>query len=160
SAAISCLNYLAIMKDRLVNIAVTSNSWGGGGFSQGLYDAIDAHRQRGILFIAAAGNSNLDNDTSSVYPANYYLPNIIAVGPTTSTDARASFSNYGRRSVHIGAPGENILSTTPNNTYSTLSGTSMATPHVSGVAALLKAQDGTRDWRAIRNLILAGGDNN
>ncbi len=142
-----------------MNIVATNNSWGGGGFSQALYDAIDAHRQRGILFIAAAGNSNLDNDTASFYPANYYLPNIIAVAATTSTDARASFSNFGRRTVHLGAPGDQILSTTPNNTYGTLSGTSMATPHVTGVAALLKAQDGTRDWRAIRNLILAGGDN-
>jgi subtilisin family serine protease len=103
------------------------------------------------------GNSNLDNDTSDFYPANYYLPNIIAVAATTSTDARASFSNFGRRTVHLGAPGDQILSTTPNNGYNTLSGTSMATPHVTGVAALLKAQDGTRDWRAIRNLILAVG---
>jgi len=157
--AVSCLNYLAMMKDRGVNIVATNNSWGGGGFSQALYDAIDAHRQRGILFMAAAGNSALDNDTASFYPANYYLPNIIAVAATTSTDARASFSNFGRRTVHLGAPGDQILSTTPNNTYGTLSGTSMATPHVTGVAALLKAQDGTRDWRAIRNLILAGGDN-
>src|SRR5438552_13021875 len=157
--AVSCLNYLAMMKDRGVNIVATNNSWGGGGFSEALYDAIDAQRQRGILFMAAAGNSALDNDTVSFYPANYYLPNIIAVAATTSTDARASFSNFGRRTVHLGAPGDQILSTTPNNTYGTLSGTSMATPHVTGVAALLKAQDGTRDWRAIRNLILAGGDN-
>src|SRR5438034_6417713 len=147
------------MKHRGVNIVATNNSWGGGGFSQALYDAIDAHRQRGILFIAAAGNSSLDNDTASFYPANYYLPNIIAVAATTSTDARASFSNFGRRTVHLGAPGDQILSTTPNNSYGTLSGTSMATPHVTGVAALLKAHNGTLDWRAIRNLILAGGDN-
>src|SRR5437867_1751058 len=159
AGAVSCLNYLATMKDRGVNIVATNNSWGGGGFSQALYDAIDAHRQRGILFIAAAGNSSLDNDTASFYPANYYLPNIIAVAAPTSTHSRASCSNFGSRTVHLGAPGEGILSTTPNNTYGTLSGTSMATPHVTGVAALLKAQDGTRDWRAIRNLILAGGDN-
>src|SRR5438046_5277798 len=157
--AVSCLNYLSMMKDRGVNIVATNNSWGGGEFSQALYDAIDAHRQRGILFMAAAGNSALDNDTVSFYPANYYLPNIIAVAATTSTDARASFSNFGRRTVHLGAPGDQILSTTPNKTYGTLSGTSMGTPYLTGVAALLKAQDGTRDWRAIRNLILAGGDN-
>src|SRR5206468_11314023 len=71
--AVSCLNYLAMMKDRGVNIVATNNSWGGGEFSQALYDAIDAHRQRGILFMAAAGNSALDNDTASFYPANYYL---------------------------------------------------------------------------------------
>src|SRR5438034_4377180 len=157
--AVSCLNYLAMMKDRGVNIVATNNSWGGGEFSQALYDAIDAHRQRGILFMAAAGNSALDNDTASFYPANYYLPNIIAVAATTSTDARASFSNFGRRTVHLGAPGDQILSTTPNNSYGTLSGTSMATTHVTGVAQLLKAHNGTLDWQAIRNLILAGGDN-
>jgi hypothetical protein len=157
--AVSCLNYMAIMKDRGVNLVASNNSWGGGGFSQALYDAIDAHRQRGILFIAAAGNATLDNDSAQFFPASYYLPNIISVAATTSVDGLAGFSNYGRRTVHLGAPGEGILSTTPNNTYGTLSGTSMATPHVTGVAALLKAQDVNRDWRAIRNLLLAGGDN-
>src|SRR5438034_1137492 len=109
-------------------------------------------------FIGDCYGFHLDNDTAFSYPASYYLPNIIAVAATTQTDSRAWFSNFGRRTVHLGAPGDQILSTTPGNTYGTLSGTSMATPHVTGVAALLKAQDGTRDWRAIRNLILAGGD--
>lgn len=125
-----------------------------------MFDAIDVHRQRGILFIAAAGNSALDNDTALFYPATYNLPNIIAVAATTRTDGLAWFSNVGRHTVHLGAPGESILSTTPANTYSTFSGTSMATPHVTGVAALLKAQDPARDWREIKNLLLAGGDNN
>jgi subtilase family serine protease/subtilisin family serine protease len=159
AGAIECLQYVQMMKDRGVNIVATSNSWSGGGFSQSMYDAIDAHRQRGILFIAAAGNSTADNDATPAYPASYYLPNIIAVAATTKTDGLASFSNFGRRSVHLGAPGTEILSTTIGNTYSTFNGTSMATPHVTGVAALLKAQDPTRDWRAIKNLILAGGDN-
>ncbi len=160
SDAITCLQYVAAMKDRGVNIVATSNSWGGDGFSQSLYDAIDAQRQRGILFVAAAGNSNngSNNDTTANYPSSYDLPNVIAVASTTSSDARSLFSNYGRHAVHLGAPGSTILSTTPGNTYSTLSGTSMATPHVSGVAALLKAQDPSRDWRVIRNLLLAGGD--
>src|SRR5438094_6788857 len=156
--AIDCLEYVKLMKDRGVNIVATSNSWGGGGFSQALFDAIEAHLQRGILFIAAAGNAASANDTKPFYPAAYYLPNILSVAATTRTDALASFSNFGRRTVHLGAPGQEILSTTPGNTYSSLSGTSMATPHVTGVAALLAAQNPARDWRAIKNLIVAGGD--
>jgi len=156
--AIDCLEYVKLMKDRGVNIVATNNSWGGGGFSQALFDAIEAHRARGILFIVAAGNEFSNNDTTPSYPASYSLSNILAVAATTRTDALASFSNFGRRSVHLGAPGSEILSTTPGNTYSIFSGTSMATPHVTGVAALLAAQDPTRDWRAIKNLILAGGD--
>jgi subtilisin family serine protease len=158
--AVTCLGYVARMKDLGVNIVATNNSWGGGGFSQALYDAIDAQRQRGILFIAAAGNSGSDNDATPTYPASYDLPNVIAVASTTRTDALSSFSNRGRRTVHVGAPGSEILSTTPGDNYALMSGTSMATPHVAGVAALLKARDPSRDWRAIRNLILAGGDNN
>src|SRR5881628_3272127 len=158
SDAIDCLEYVKLMKDRGVNIVATNNSWGGGGFSQALFDAIEAHRARGILFIVAAGNELSNNDTTPSYPASYSLSNILAVAATTRTDALASFSNFGRRSVHLGAPGSEILSTTPGNTYSIFSGTSMATPHVTGVAALLAAQDPTRDWRAIKNLILAGGD--
>ncbi len=159
SGAISCLEYVKLMKDRGVNIIATSNSWGGGGFSQALLDSIEAHLQRGILFIAAAGNDGTDNDVTPFYPCNYYLPNIICVASTTRTDARSSFSNFGRRTVHIGAPGSEVWSTVRGNAYGQKSGTSMATPHVTGVAALLKAQDSSRDWKAIKNLILAGGNN-
>jgi len=107
--AIECLDYVKTMKDRGVNIVATSNSWGGGDNSQALYDAIDAQRQSGILFITAAGNGNFfgvgqNNDTAPFYPCTYYLPNIICVAATTSTDGRASFSNYGKRTVHVGAP--------------------------------------------------------
>jgi serine protease len=84
AGAIACLEYVAMMKDRGVNIIATNNSWGGREFSQALHDAIDAHRRRGILFVAAAGNNyGSDNDTTANYPSNYDLPNIIAVAATT-----------------------------------------------------------------------------
>jgi hypothetical protein len=164
AGAIACLEYVRTMKDRGVNIVATNNSWGGGGFSQALFDAIKGHQEAGILFVAAAGNGNafgvgLNNDQTPFYPCNYNLSNVICVAASTRTDERATFSNYGRRTVHIGAPGAEILSTTLTNSYTMLNGTSMATPHVTGTAALLKAADPSRDWRAIRNLILASGDN-
>jgi len=158
SSAISCLDFVKAMKDSGVNVVASNNSWGGVDFSQALADAIQAQQQDGILFIAAAGNDAETNDFSPFYPADYFLPNLISVAATDRFDNLAYFSDVGLHTVHLGAPGQEILSTTPNNTYSLLSGTSMATPHVTGVAALLAAFNSKLDWRAIRNLILAGGD--
>ena len=170
AAAIACLDYIAIMKDRGVNIVATNNSWSDNQFSAALRDAIDAHRQRGILFVAAAGNyyqcadnpyecrTDTNNDRKPTWPANFQLPNVISVANSVNYGFLNAASGRGRRTVHLAAPGSFILSTTPANTYDYFTGTSMATPHVTGVASLLKAQDPTRDWRAIRNLILAGTD--
>jgi subtilisin family serine protease len=158
SDAISCLDYIAQMKNDGFNIVATNNSWGGMAYSQALTDAIQAQQQAGILFVAAAGNAFADNDVAPTYPANTQLPNVISVAATTRTDALAVFSNVGQHSVHLGAPGQEILSTWPGNNYQVLSGTSMATPHVTGAAALVAAQQPTLDWRGIKNLILAGGD--
>ncbi len=115
---------------------VMSNSWGGGGFSETLLDAIKRSNDAGALFVAAAGNDANDNDAQPTYPGSYDVPNMIAVAAIDNTGTKADFSSYGRKSVHIGAPGVNIYSST-GGAYDSWSGTSMATPHVSGVAALV-----------------------
>lgn len=137
---------------------VLSNSWGGGGFAQSLEDAIKFANDNGVLFVAAAGNDSRNNDSFPSYPANYEVPNIISVAASTSSDNLASFSNSGRNTVHLAAPGQNIRSTTRNNTYNTFSGTSMATPHVSGAAALTWAQFPELSMGQIRNRVLGGID--
>jgi subtilisin family serine protease len=115
--AIECIQYVLDMKNKGMNIRVTNNSWGGGGFSQSLYDAIKALRDNNILFAAAAGNSSSDNDSKPFYPASYDLENIISVAATDHNDNLASFSNYGSTSVDVAAPGVNILSTLPGGSY-------------------------------------------
>ncbi|WP_309894520.1 S8 family serine peptidase [Archangium sp.] len=161
SDAIKCLDYVHMMKTRAVNpvnVIATSNSWGGGSFSQTLMDAVAQQREDGILFVAAAGNDALNNDTTTSisYPASFFLSNVIAVASHDRADRLSSFSTYGRRTIHVAAPGSAILSSVPGGTYASFDGTSMATPHVTGLVALLKAQDPSRDWKQLKNLVLTG----
>ena len=138
------------------NIRVLNASYGGGGYSQAAADAINAVGQSGILLVAAAGNSNTNNDTAPHYPSSYSLPNVIAVTGTNQNDDPVY--NFGARSVMLSAPASDILSTLPGNTYNTLSGTSMATPHVTGAAALLCAENPNLSVNQLRALLSFNGD--
>ncbi len=120
---------------------IMSNSWGGGGYSAALKEAISAADDAGILFVAAAGNAGTDNDLTPHYPSSYDVPNVISVAATDRYDNLAGFSCYGATSVDLGAPGVYIASTYPRNRYAYMDGTSMAAPHVSGAAALIMAQN-------------------
>jgi subtilisin family serine protease len=153
SDAITCIDYA-----RVKGAHILSNSWGGGGYSQALKDAITAARAAGIIFVAAAGNASSDNDTVVNYPSNYEEDNVVAVASTTRTDALSSFSNFGFGFVDLSAPGSAILSLGigSDSDYATKSGTSMATPHVSGALALLKAQFPADNYRQLINRLLRG----
>ena len=156
AGALACLDYVAAMKARGVNVVATNNSWVTSEYSQALYDAIKAQRERGIVFVTSAGNSAYDIDAAPLYPCSFDLTNILCVGASQQNGSRAGFSPWGRTTVHLNAPGQDIASTWPQNGYQFMSGTSLGAAHVSGVVALLAAQDPTRDWRALKNLVLAG----
>jgi subtilisin family serine protease len=165
SDALKCIQYAVKM-----GASVLSNSWGGGGYDTALRDAINAAGTQGVLFVAAAGNSSSDNDVNPAYPATYDCNNIISVLSTDKFDAMSSFSCYGQTTVDIGAPGSSILSTfptyqtaamtsyglTPN--YGTISGTSMATPHVSGACALVWSQNPLLTAADVKNIIMSSVD--
>ena len=145
------------------NLRVLNASFGGGAFSQAFLDAAGQLNTAGIILVTAAGNVDNgtrepNNDLVPHFPSSFNAPNIIAVASTDQNDNLSGFSHYGATSVDLGAPGDSILSTTPNNTYSVFSGTSMATPFVSGSAALLWAQNPNLTVQQVKGLLLMNGN--
>jgi subtilisin family serine protease len=156
SAAVAALNYATMMRQTHgVNVVATNNSWGGGGASTALTNAIVAGGNAGILTVAAAGNESANNDTTPSYPANVNSTAVISVAATDASNRLASFSNYGATTVDVAAPGVGIYSTTPNNSYASYSGTSMAAPHVAGLVALMAAANPQATASQIRSAILS-----
>lgn len=137
---------------------ISNNSWGGGSFSRSLKDTLSRADAAGHLFVAAAGNDGSNNDSSAHYPSSYDNLNVVSVAATDNKDALASFSNRGATSVDLAAPGVSIYSTLPNNSYGSYSGTSMAMPHVTGVAALIKSKNPTLDDAGVKDALLQSVD--
>jgi thermitase len=135
-------------------VDVLSNSWGGGPYSKILEDVIRKARDLGVMFVAASGNASSNNDVNAYFPANYNFSNVISVANHTSEDVISAYSNFGAYTVHVAAPGSNILSTSPNGNYDVRSGTSMAAPHVAGAIGLLIAQEGRLPVSQIRSRLM------
>jgi len=147
AAAIRAINFA-----QANSIPILNNSWGGRANSAALQRAIANYRG---LFVAAAGNNGTNNDRTPLFPASYNLPNVISVASVNSNGRLSSFSNFGSRTVHIAAPGMHILSTHIQNRYTMMSGTSMAAPHVTGVAALLLSSNSRLTTQQLRDIILS-----
>jgi subtilisin family serine protease len=164
SGAVAAVNYATKMRSTYgVNVRALNHSYGSGGYSSSLYDAFRNSGTAGILSLVAAGNGGADqvgdnNDSVANYPSNFNLGNVIAVAATDRYDRLGSFSNYGASTVHVAAPGVDIASTVPNGGYAWMSGTSMATPNVAGVAALAFAYSPNASYGDVRNAIFAGAD--
>lgn len=156
--AIKAINYVIDRKRAGVNVRIISASWGSTMYSKALEDVIREAGEEGILFIAASGNSSADADRSPHYPASYDLPNVISVAALNRQDELASFSNYGAKSVHIAAPGAEILSTWLGGEFREASGTSMATPEVAGVAALVLSAESELSMKELRERLLKSVD--
>ncbi|MDY6976526.1 MAG: S8 family serine peptidase [Pseudomonadota bacterium] len=160
AGAIECIDYFTDLKEnRGINIKATNNSWGGGGYSEALETAIEVAGQAGILFVAAAGNSGSDNDNVDNYPSNYVTTtnSLLAVASHTRTDGDSGYS-YGLETVDIAAPGTAILSTIPGDGYAAYSGTSMATPHVAGAAALVWSLNPELTPSEMKELLMTTGE--
>ena len=167
SGAVQAINYFtdaSIHAPASENFVATNNSWGGGGYSQALSDAVTQAANSDILFVAAAGNSSINTDTTASYPSNLSTAAtagydaVISVASLTSAGGLSSFSNYGAATVDLAAPGSNIYSTLPGGAYGTMSGTSMATPFVTGAVALYASANPTATAAQIKTALLVNTD--
>jgi subtilisin family serine protease len=155
--AIRAVEYVIDAKKRGHNVVAINASWGSSAFSEALLQSIKKASAAGILFVASAGNSSRNTDTNPSYPAAFSAENIISVASIDRLGELSYFSNYGSKTVHIAAPGSSILSTVLTNRYAYLSGTSMASPHVTGLAALAYAACPTLTMAQVKALILSNG---
>ena len=154
SSAINAIDYAIDNGAKVLN-----NSWGNDAYSNALHEAVTRSYNAGVVFVAAAGNNASNNDTTPFYPASYPIPHVISVAATTFNDIFAStFSNYGVTSVHLAAPGVNVNSAYPNNQSTNLSGTSMATPYVSGVTALTLYAQPQLNGYEVKEIVLNSAD--
>jgi subtilisin family serine protease len=156
--AIEAINYVINRRRAGVNVRIISASWGSNTRSRALEDVIRKAYDEGILFVAAAGNDHSDNDQTPHYPSSYNLGNVVSVAAMNRNDQLTSFSNYGAKSVHVAAPGEEILSTWLDHSFAEKKGTSMATPFVAGVAALILSQNPKMSVDDLRATILKSID--
>jgi PKD repeat protein len=155
SDAVECIDYARQHGAHVINASFVSS-----GYSSSLYNAINACRSAGIIFVAAAGNDSIDNDASPQYPASYDLDNIVAVAATTRTDGLASYSNHGATSVDLGAPGSSLTTTYHNgdSSYVLNSGTSFSAPVVAGAFALMRQRYSGEGYRQMIDRVLAATD--
>lgn len=160
AAAIECIDYFTDLKvNRGINVKATNNSWGGGPYSEALELAIIESGDAGIMFVTSAGNAGTDNDANDNYPSNYETPSnsLVAVASITRNDGDSTY-NYGLETVDLAAPGTAVLSTIPGDGYATFSGTSMASPHVTGVAALVWAINPDLTPSEMKELLMSTGE--
>ena len=159
SDVLECIEYMIDMKvNHGVNVVASNSSWKVSSYDQALYDAIAAGNAAGIIFVASADNSNSNNDKIPVYPASFDLPGIISVAATDSKDLKASYSNWGPRTVDLGAPAQEIYSTLPDHDYGWMSGTSAATPFVTGAAAFIRGVNPSLTIAEVKEIILSTVD--
>ena len=156
SDAIACIDYILRMKERGANVRVVNCSWGSTAPSKALADAIAKAADEGILFVCASGNNAVDTDRVPHYPSSYEMDGVVSVAALAADDSLAPFSNWGRASVDIAAPGVDVLSTLPDGRYGFASGTSMASPFVAGVAALVASDSPEMPIGQLRERVLGG----